>query len=57
METPEGMVQVGEVCSVQPEEGEGGLATNCVSCYNYAVRAARVVLMLVSEIFCLSVSS
>jgi len=24
METPEGMVRVGEVCSVRPEEGEGG---------------------------------
>ena len=35
----------------------GGLATNCVSCCSYAVRAARVELMLLSEICCLSVSS
>jgi len=35
----------------------GGLATNYVSCCSCAVRAARVVLMLFSEIFYLSVSS
>jgi len=33
------------------------LATNCVSCYSCMVRAARVELMLLSEICCLSVSS
>jgi len=47
VETPEGMVQA---------EG-GGLATSCVSCCSCAVKAARVVLMLFSETFCLSVSS
>ena len=35
----------------------GGLATNYVSCYSYAVRAVRVELMLLSETCCLSVSS
>jgi len=35
---------------------EGGLATSCVSCYSCTVRAARVVLMLFSETFCLSIS-
>ena len=35
----------------------GGLATNCVSCCNCAVRAAKVELMLLSETCCLSVSS
>ena len=35
----------------------GGLATNCVSCCSCAVRAARVKLILLSEIFCLFVSS
>ena len=35
----------------------GGLATNCVSCYSYVVRAVRVELMLLSETYCLSVSS
>jgi len=34
---------------------EGGLATSYVSCYSYVVKAARVVLMLFSETFCLSV--
>jgi len=37
--------------------GREGLATNCMSCYSYMVRAARVVLMLFSETCCLSVSS
>jgi len=37
--------------------GREELATNCVSCCSCTVRAARVVLMLVSETFCLSVSS
>ena len=36
--------------------GEGGLATSCVSCCSCTVRATRVVLMLFSETFCLSVS-
>ena len=35
----------------------GGLATSCVSCCSCMVKAARVVLMLFSETFCLSVSS
>jgi len=35
----------------------GGLATSCVSYCSCAVRAARVVLMLFSETFCLFVSS
>ena len=35
----------------------GGLATNCVSCCSYAVRAVRVELMLLSETCCLSMSS
>jgi len=35
----------------------GGLATSCVSCYSCTVKAASVVLMLFSEMFCLSVSS
>jgi len=35
----------------------GGLATNCVSCCSYTVRAAKVELMLLSETCCLSVSS
>ena len=56
-ETPEGMVWAGEVCLVWPEEGEGGLATNCVSCCSCMVRAARVELMLHLETCCLSVSS
>jgi len=42
------------VCLVWAEGG--GLATNCVSCCSYIVRAARVVLMLFSETFCLSIS-
>ena len=37
--------------------GGKGLATSCVSCCSYIVRAARVVLMLFLEMFCLSVSS
>jgi len=37
--------------------GGGGLATNCVSCCSYVVRAARVKLMLLLETYCLSVSS
>jgi len=37
--------------------GRGGLATNCVSCCSCAVRAAKVELILLSEICCLSVSS
>jgi len=37
--------------------GREGLATNCVSCCSYTVRAARVVLMLFSETCCLSMSS
>jgi len=37
--------------------GREGLATNCISCCNYTVRAARVVLILFSEACCLSVSS
>jgi len=36
--------------------GEGGLATSCVSCCSCMVKAASVVLMLFSEMFCLSVS-
>jgi len=36
--------------------GEEGLATSCISCCSCAVRAARMVLMLFSETFCLSVS-
>ena len=55
-ETPERMVQVGEVCSMAGRE-RGRLATNCVSCCSCAVRAARVELMLLSETCCLSVSS
>ena len=35
----------------------GGLATSYISCCSCAVRAARVVLMLFSETFCLSISS
>jgi len=34
----------------------GGLASSCISCYSCTVRTARVVLMLFSETFCLSVS-
>jgi len=34
----------------------GGLATNCVSCCSYVVRAARVELILLSETCCLSIS-
>ena len=37
--------------------GEGGLATSCMSCYSYTVKATRVILMLFLETFCLSVSS
>ena len=38
--------------------GRGGeLATSCVSCCSCVVKATRVVLMLFSETFCLSVSS
>jgi len=37
--------------------GGGGLATSCVSCCSCTVKAARVVLMLFLETFCLSVSS
>jgi len=37
--------------------GGGELTTSCVSCCSYAVKATRVVLMLFSETFCLSVSS
>ena len=37
--------------------GRVGLATNCISCCSCVVRAARVVLMLFSEMCCLSVSS
>jgi len=36
---------------------ERGLATSCISCCSYIVRAARIVLMLFSEIFCFSISS
>jgi len=36
---------------------EGGLATSYVSCCSYMVKAASVVLMLFSEMFCLSISS
>jgi len=35
----------------------GGLATSYVSCCSCVVRAARIVLMLFLETFCLSVSS
>ena len=35
----------------------GGLATSCVSCYSWAVRAVSVVLILFLEAFCLSISS
>jgi len=55
VETPEEMVQAEEAHSIQVEGG--GLATSCVSCCSCAVKAARVVLMLFSETFCLSVSS
>jgi len=55
VETPEGMVQAEEGCLIQAEGG--GLATSCVSCCSCAVKAARVVLMLFLETFCLSVSS
>ena len=34
-----------------------GLATSCMSCCSCVVKAARVVLMLFLETFCLSVSS
>ena len=54
VETPEGMVQAEEGCLIQAEGG--GLATSYVSCCSYTVKAARVVLMLFSETFCLSVS-
>jgi len=47
----------GDVFSEFGIAGREGLATNCVSCYSCMVRAARVVLMLVSEMFCLSASS
>jgi len=36
--------------------GGGGLATSCVSCCSCVVKAARVVLMLFLEMFCLSIS-
>ena len=52
----EGIVWVGEVFSMARRE-RGGLATNCVSCCNCAVRAAKVELMLLSETYCLSMSS
>jgi len=55
VETPEEMVQAEEACLIQVEGG--GLATSCVSCCSCVVKAARVVLMLFSETFCLSVSS
>ena len=42
--------------SVFGTDREGGLATSCVSCCNYVVRAARMVLMLFLETFCLSIS-
>jgi len=35
----------------------GGLATSCVSCCSCAVKVMSAVLMLFSEMFCLSVSS
>ena len=50
--TPEEMVQAEEMCLVQTK---GGLATSYVSCCSCMVRAARVVLMLFSETFCLFV--
>jgi len=37
--------------------GGGELATSCMSCCSCVVKATRVVLMLFSETFCLSVSS
>jgi len=37
--------------------GGGGLATSCVSCCSCVDKAARVVLMLFSATFCLSISS
>jgi len=38
--------------------GKGrGLATSCVSCCSYMVKAASMVLMLFLETFCFSVSS
>ena len=46
----------GGVFSAARREREG-LATNCVSCGNCAVRAAKVELMLLLETCCLSVSS
>ena len=45
------------LCTRTDHPGGGGLATNCVSCCSCVVRAARVELMLLSETFCLSVSS
>ena len=54
VEMLEGMVQAEEGCLIRAEGG--GLATSCVSCCSCAVKAARVVLMLFSETFCLSVS-
>ena len=54
-ETLEEIVQAGKVCLVLSEGG--GLATNCISCCSCMVRAARVVLMLFSEMCCLSMSS
>ena len=44
----------GGVCSIG---GGEELATSCVSCCSYVVKAASVVLMLFSETFCFFVSS
>ena len=47
---------IGRGCVFDTGE-KGGLATSCVSCCSYVVRAAKIMLMLFSEIFCLSISS
>ena len=52
-ETSEEIVQVGKVCLVW---AKGGLATSCMSCCSYVVKATSVVLILFSEMFCLFVS-
>jgi len=65
-ETSEEMVQAGDGDvrgdgvgggDVLGTAGREGLATNCMSCCSCMVRAARVVLMLFSEICCFSMSS
>jgi len=65
-ETSEEMVQVGDRDvggdsagggDVLGTAGREGLVTNCMSCCSCIVRAARVILMLFSEICCFSMSS